>query len=286
MKVEPEQFKAFLIDSGIVSDEKFGEIQQKAQTAGQKIEDILTSEGLMTLEDIIKLKARILGLPFIILENEKVPPDVLNFIPEPLARNYQVIAYKKEGNKLEIAALEPENFQTVDYLKKTASLEISFSLTTLKSIENILSQYPSESDARERPIASSLFEEKLELEKLAEDLSVVRLLNQLFKNALTEKISEIQINSKKRETLIRYQLDNGKMKEGITIPKKFSDGLIAKIKLLASLKLEGNSFQEGYFDLKKSKDRYLVKVSIFPMMNEEKIVVKLSPAVLKGFILK
>ncbi|PIP25011.1 MAG: hypothetical protein COX34_01135, partial [Candidatus Nealsonbacteria bacterium CG23_combo_of_CG06-09_8_20_14_all_36_12] len=70
MRVEPGQLKTFLLDAGLVNEAQFEKAQKKAEKTNQRISDVLVSEGLITQEELIKLQAYILGIPFVNLEKE------------------------------------------------------------------------------------------------------------------------------------------------------------------------------------------------------------------------
>jgi len=141
MRVEPGQLKTFLLDAGLVNEAQFEKAQKKAEKTNQRISDVLVSEGLITQEELIKLQAYILGIPFVNLEKEIVPPDVLKIIPEPIARSHNIVAFRKKGEHLEVAMLDPEDLQTIEFVKKKTNLKILPRLTTSASIKNILRQY-------------------------------------------------------------------------------------------------------------------------------------------------
>ncbi|GAI06154.1 unnamed protein product, partial [marine sediment metagenome] len=81
MRVEPRQLKAFLLDAGLVTEKDFEGAQRKAKKTDQKVGDLLVSEGLISQEELIKLKAYILGIPFVNLEKEVISPEILKIIP-------------------------------------------------------------------------------------------------------------------------------------------------------------------------------------------------------------
>ncbi|PIW91255.1 MAG: hypothetical protein COZ90_01400, partial [Candidatus Nealsonbacteria bacterium CG_4_8_14_3_um_filter_37_36] len=91
MRVEPQQLKAFLLDAGLVTEEQFDAALKKAKKTNQKVGDVLVSEGLISEEELIKLEAYILGIPFVNLEKEIVPSEVLKIIPEPIARSHNIV---------------------------------------------------------------------------------------------------------------------------------------------------------------------------------------------------
>ncbi|PIV64911.1 MAG: hypothetical protein COS09_02375, partial [Candidatus Nealsonbacteria bacterium CG01_land_8_20_14_3_00_12] len=124
MRVEPQQLKAFLLDAGLVTEEQFDAALKKAKKTNQKVGDVLVSEGLISEEELIKLEAYILGIPFVNLEKEIVPSEVLKIIPEPIARSHNIVAFRKKGDDLEVAMLDPEDLRTIEFIKKTTPLRI------------------------------------------------------------------------------------------------------------------------------------------------------------------
>ena len=141
MKVEPQQLRAFLLDAGLIKESELDECIKKAEKTNQKVDDVLVSEGLIQKEELIKLEAYILGIPFVNLEKEKVDAGVLKMIPEPIARSHNIVAFRKKGDTLEVAMLDPEDLRTIEFIKKTANLRILPRLTTPESIKNVLLQY-------------------------------------------------------------------------------------------------------------------------------------------------
>ena len=121
MKIEPQQLKAFLLDAGLVTEAQFNRVQKKAQETNQKVSDVLISDGLINQRELIKLEAYILGIPFINLEKEKVSPEILKIIPEPIARSHNIIAFRKKGQSLEVAMLDPEDLRTIEFIRKKRS---------------------------------------------------------------------------------------------------------------------------------------------------------------------
>jgi len=103
--------------------------------------DVLVKEKLLTKEQIIKLEAYILGIPFVSLEKETISKEILQIIPEPIARRHNIIAFRKKDKELEVAMLDPEDLQTIEFIKKKSDLKILPRLTSPASIKNALKQY-------------------------------------------------------------------------------------------------------------------------------------------------
>ena len=297
MKVEPQQLKAFLLDTGLLSQEQIQKAQEKAEKTNQKIEDVLISDGLVSQQELIKLEAYILGIPFVSLEKEIVPPEVLKIIPEPIARSHNIVAFRKKGNTLEVAMLDPEDLRTIEFIKKTANLKILPRLTNPESIKSVLNQYQETLEVEFGEIIKKEVgeiktvreegrepaEEKEELIKVAEELPIIRIVDTLLKHAILQRASDIHIEPTEKEVLVRYRID-GILRDAMTLPKITAQGIVARIKVLSNLKLDEHRLpQDGRFKIETEDYKYSVRVSILPVFDGEKIVMRLLSETAKAY---
>ena len=298
MRVEPQQLKAFLLDAGLVSAEQFDSALKKAQKTKQKVGDVLVSEGLISQEELIKLEAYILGIPFVNLEKDIVAPEVLKIIPEPIARSHNIVAFRKKGNDLEVAMLDPEDLRTIEFIKKTTPLRILPRLTTQESIKNILRQYQKTLEAEFGEIIKKevgvitpikeeeVIEEKAELQKMAEELPVIRIVDTLIKHAILQRASDIHIEPMEKEVVVRYRID-GILRDAMTLPKISAPGIVARVKVLSNLKLDEHRLpQDGRFKIETEEYKYSIRVSVLPIFDGEKIVMRLLPETAKAYTLE
>src|SRR3989339_1410778 len=112
MQINEEQLKKFILDGGLVPKADLEEAFKKAETKKQKIGDILLADGKISETDLKRMEAFVLGIPFVDLNNQKIDFSVLSLIPEPIARNYNIVAYKKSDkneNSLEVAMLDVDD---------------------------------------------------------------------------------------------------------------------------------------------------------------------------------
>jgi len=299
MKVEPQQLKAFMMDAGIISSEKFDECLKKAEEKGVKIEDILISEGIISENDLRKLEAYILGIPFVDLEKETVDPEVLKIIPEPVARANNIVAFRKKGNNVEVAMLDPEDLRAIEFLKKAyPNLRFLPRLTTPESIKHVLKQYQKTLEAEFGEIIKKeageikaireekKVEEKEELEKMAMELPIIKIVETLIKHAILQRASDIHIEPMEKEVLVRYRID-GILRDAMTLPKIAASGIVARIKVLSNLRLDEHRLpQDGRFKVETPEYKYSVRVSIMPVFDGEKVVMRLLPETARGFTLE
>jgi len=297
MRVEAQQLKAFLLDAGLTTAEKFEASLLKAEKTGKKIQDVLIAEGVVTQEELIKLEAYILGIPFVNLEKEAVSHEVLRIIPEPIARSHNIVAFRKKGNNLEVAMLDPEDLQTIEFIKKTSNLSILPRLTTPQSIKNVLIQYQKTLEAefgdiikKDAGVIKSFKEENLvegkeDLLKAAEELPIIRIVDTLMKHAILQRASDIHIEPMEKEVLVRYRID-GILHDAMVLPKQVAPGIVARIKVLSNLKLDEHRLpQDGRFKIETEDYKYSVRVSMLPVFTGEKIVMRLLSESSKAFSL-
>jgi len=298
MRVEPQQLKAFLLDAGLITEKQFEEARKKAELKNQKIGDILISEGLISQEELIKLEAYILGIPFVNLEKEVVSFEVLKIIPEPIARSHNIVAFRKKGNDLEVAMLDPEDLATIEFIKKTTDLRILPRLTNPKSIKNVLLQYQKTLEVEFgeiikkeigviKPIKEEeVVKEKIELQKIAEELPIIRIVDTLLKHAILQRASDIHIEPTEKEVLVRYRID-GILRDAMTLPKISASGIVARIKVLSNLKLDEHRLpQDGRFKVETEDYKYSIRVSVLPVFDGEKIVMRLLSETARAFTLE
>lgn len=297
MHVEPQQLKSFSIEAGLLTEELFQQAQNKAQAQNKKIEEILVSENYIKENQLVQLKAYILGIPFINLEKADVPPDVLNIIPEPIANKYNIVAYKKKGNDLEVAMLDPEDLQILEFVKKKTNLKILPRLTDSQSIKHVLKEYQKsletefgeliKKESKEIKVIEEGGEEmKEDLAKLAEDLPVIRIVDTLIKHAVLQGASDIHIEPTEKDVVVRYRVD-GILHDTMTLPKQLSSGIVARIKVLSNLKLDEHRLpQDGRFKIETEEYKFSFRVSILPVYDGEKIVMRLLKEDTKTFSLE
>jgi len=300
MKVEAQQLSSFLADSGLVKEEDFEKAAEKAKKTKQKVEDVLVSEGLVSEEELIKLKAYILGIPFVNLEKTIVDPKILRIIPEPIARAHNIIAFRKKGNELEVAMLDPGDLRTIEFIKKAANLKILPRLTTPEGIRNVLRQYAKTLEAEFGELIKKeageikTFKDEVEeegeeikdLAKEAEELPVIRIVDALMKHAVLQRASDIHIEPTEKEVIVRYRID-GILHDAMVLPKQASSAIVARIKVLSNLKLDEHRLpQDGRFKVETEEYKYSIRVSILPVVDGEKIVMRLLSETAKAFSLE
>lgn len=289
MHVNNEQLKKFIADTGLVSLADVESAEKKAKGSDATFDEFLVREGKLTVDDLRQMKAYIIGVPFINLRSEKIDPAVLSLIPEPIARNHNVVAFKKDGASLEVAMLDTDDLEAISFIKKKVGLKILPRLTDTESMKMVLLQYQKSLKAEFGDIIQKEAEglkmipdgeegevrSEADLKKLAEDLPVVRIVDTLLNHAVIQGASDIHIEPMENQVLVRYRVD-GILHDAMILPKTTASGITARLKVLANLKLDEKRLpQDGRFKIEASGTAVAFRVSILPTYYGEKTVMRL-----------
>lgn len=287
MRVDTEQFKQFLIDARLVTEAKLGDIEKAAEKNDTTLEEALVSEGALSEDDVRRAKAHVIGIPFVDLKEQKIEFGVLSLIPEPIARTHNIVAYGKSSRGLEVAMLDVGDLQAIDFVKKKTGLSILPRLTDAESVKRALLQYQKSLKAEFGDIISNEAASLVaiaegdgsetsseDLKKMAEDLPIVRIVDTLIKHAVVQGASDIHIEPMERELLVRYRID-GLLHDAMTLPRQAAPGIVARIKVLSSLKLDEKRLpQDGRFKIDLDGEKVSFRVSTLPTYYGEKTVMR------------
>lgn len=295
MRIENERLKEFILDAGLVEKDKLEKMYNEAVESGKRLDDVLLEKKIISDAQLRKLYAYIIGIPYVDLEKKIVSPDILQVIPEPIAKKYNIIAFEKDGNNLKVAMLNPEDLQTIDFIKKKTGLRITPCLASLDSIKVVVKQYEKSLKAEfgdiieksSNEITGQKDKEKEEdLEKIAQGLPVIRIIDTLLKHAILQSASDIHIEPEEKDVVVRYRID-GVLHDAMTLPREVLSGLVARIKVLSNLKLDEHRLpQDGRFKIENENYKFSLRVSILPVFDGEKIVMRLLDESAKGLTLE
>ena len=300
MQIDEEQLKKFILDGGLVSKSDFEEAVKKAESKKQKVSNILLSDGKISETDLKRTEAFVLGIPFINLNNQKIDFSVLSLIPEPIARNYNIVAYKKNENSLEVAMLDVDDLPVIDFIKKRSGLKILPRLTDTASMKFVLVQYRQSLNAEFKDIIEKesnslkVSEEgdksgeksESELKEMAEDLPVVKIVDSLIFHAILQNASDIHIEPGEKDLTVRYRID-GILHDAMVLDKNAGSGITARIKVLSNLKLDEKRLpQDGRFKIEQNGEKISFRVSTLPTFFGEKTVIRILKENAHGFSLE
>ncbi len=280
--IQDTQLAQILVDANLFSNEQIQDLLTRAQQEKKTILDSILSQKLLSEDALYETIATSYSLPFIQLKDYSIRQDVLFLIPEPIAKTHDIVAFDQADDIIKIAAIDPDDIQTFEFLQKRLPHQLALHITTPSSISAALKQYHKNIQTEFQKLTQGATDENSKdlppnekLKQLAEDLPIVRIVNTLLEYAIFENASDIHIEPTEKEVIVRYRVD-GILREVMKLPKTVQSGLIARIKILSNLKLDEHRLpQDGRFKIEGKDYKIAFRVSILPVYDGEKIVMRL-----------
>lgn len=293
-----QKLGSILVSSGVITEEQLEQALEIQKEKGEMLGSILIDEGFITKEQLYQALQEQIGIQYIDLKDVEIPEDILLLVDKKLAKSYNLIPVKAEGESLYVAMSDPANIYAIDDLRLSTGYEIIPFLADRDVIsEMIESLYPFEV-IPEEPKADELevLDIETELEKVKEEIEIevkkeeqsektinisdvenapiVRLVNMIFKSAIDKRASDIHIEAYEDCVMIRLRID-GQLTEFMKQDKKIQQILVARIKIISGLDIaEKRVPQDGRVALRINNRDYDFRVSTLPTMFGEKVVIR------------
>ena len=282
-RIPDDKLKEVLISNGFITADKFDESSENAKRLGLSITDLLVSRNIIPAQYIERAIGDYLGIPAANLDKRAIDAETLRLLSEEVARQRRVVLFGREPDGAVSAAMEdPTDLSTIQFLERYLKIKIKPYLASVDDLNKGFSLY-SQATAEnfkyiiEENIAASI-QSKVKGEDAATELPIVAILDNLLKYAISSRASDIHIEIFDEFILVRYRID-GILHEVLRIPKEVHAALIARIKLLAGIRIdEHNKPQDGRFRYKAGTDVIDIRVAIIPTFYGEKAEMRLLPA--------
>ena len=279
-QIPDNKFRDILLADGLVAEEVFNNAATEASRLGNSIAETLISKNIITDDYFRNIVARYLNVPLVELEENKIDVNVLNLLPEEIARQKRALPFfRGEDGSISVALEDPSNLvdleflerylkaRIIPYLTSENSLNIGFSLYGKSTVQNF-------KKVIEDNIKLSL-RSKSKGDDAAQDVPIVAIVDNVISYALSLRSSDIHMEVFKDYIIMRYRID-GVLHEILRVPKEVHPAIVARIKLLSELKIDEHSKpQDGRFRYKSAATLVDIRVSIMPTFYGEKIVMRL-----------
>lgn len=260
-----------------VGNRQLAEALEQAEKTHRTLEEVLIADALVEESELYQKAALVLNVPIINLKGKEINKDVLNLIPGPVAGTHQVVAFEKDNDRLKLAMTDPTDIQTIEFLRRKTGLEPVVYITTPSDLKDAIRRYHAELKDEFMVVKqeSGVETAQGDLKKAAEELPIINIVNSILEHAVYENASDIHIEPEEKEVMIRYRID-GILKAVMTLPKNVQNGITARIKILSNLKLDEHMIpQDGRFKIQIQEEKLAFRVSILPVYDGEKIVMRL-----------
>ncbi len=286
-------FLNFLANKNIITEEQVPFFKEQASTGEKTLDSILIDAGLEK-QALLENKGEYFGVPYRDLKDYNVPFEVLKYIPEESAVHYQFVPLGIADNFLEVGIVNPESIEARDALNFITSKEdLPFKLFLISEDDfaKILDVYKGLSGQVNQALTeleSDLSDEEKEIKKqleaassgnddthLVEDAPVTKIVATILRYAVEYGASDVHIEPLAEKVRVRFRVD-GVLNTSIVLPAKVESAVVARIKILAQMKLdEKRKPQDGRFQARIDSRKIDFRVSTFPTYFGEKVVMRI-----------
>ncbi len=290
INLPPEKLRDILLKAGVIDAQSFDELRIEAERKQQNVVETILSKGIVNKDYFYLLLAKSLGVPRVNLSVVKIDETALRLLPEELARKRKVIVFGEDEmtRKYKVAMEDPIDLETVDFLSLRLGKPIEPFLATEDDLNQGFSLYEQRLTEDFKTSIEQSVKESLRakaqgatLEEAAQDIPIVAIVDNLLSYAISSRASDIHFEALEDGVLVRYRID-GILHEIIRMPKEILPAIVARIKILSSLRIDEHTHpQDGRFRYKIGGSSVDIRVSIIPTFYGEKMVLRLFTAAQK-----
>lgn len=277
-----------LVSSGAITEKQLEEALsiQKSSGKGHRLGTVLIENKFITEEQLIETLQMQLGVEFIDLNNTSIPAEMASVLPKNIAKKHMVIPVKVAGNDLYLAMVDPLNFITIEEVQAATRKRVVPVIATMAAMERaVLNLYSTEGAARaidemkRDKVAESSLEQTTDkvsyLEEDANSAPTIRLVNSIIERAITEQASDIHIEPREGQLLVRMRVD-GMMRDIFDVPKDLQGSVISRFKIMCNMDIAQHRMpQDGRCNVRVRQQDIDLRVSTLPTIYGEKVVLRL-----------
>ncbi len=272
-----------LSELGVIEKTLLDDAYEEAKELGQPFAEMLLQRDLISDENLGVLVADMLKVPFIRLDKVSLDREVIEKMPEEMARARGIIVFKIDETATHVAMSNPSDLLSVTFLKKKINRPIKIYYATDRDIRTALFAY--------RKDVSAMFEEIIsknvgEVDDEKDETPIIRIVETMLVYAYQSRASDIHVEPMEDTTQVRFRID-GVLHDVIALPKKLESQLVSRVKIMSSLPTDEHAAAlDGKFEFEvPDMERIDVRVSILPATNGERIVMRILAGNIQQFAL-
>ncbi len=273
-----------LIKKGNIDEKTAQDVRDSSINSGTPMVDILLQKHLVSPDDLFIAKAESLNVPHVTLAGKGISPEILNLIPEPVARKYKLIPFEldKASDQLSVGMVDPLDLPLIAFLEQksgkslvpylardndiTVKIEEEYSQGLAADVTEALKE---STDSGVRTINSS------QISNIIKEAPIAKIVTTILEYAIKSRASDVHIEPQETRTRIRYRID-GILSEKLALPRSVHDAVVSRIKILSDMKLDERRIpQDGRFNFKTGEEEVDLRVSSLPTVHGEKVVMRL-----------
>ena len=277
-----KQLGEILLDDGLVTEAQLLAALDETLARGTSLGRTLVELGVLTESQLVKALANQVGMAFVDLDDYPVDRTAVSLVPGALCRRYSVLPVALEGGSIVLATSDPGNVMAVDDVRSVSGMSVIPVIATHDNLLRAIDRFCRADDEMEG--LSQAFEDQVDdteadLSKMAEigdeDAPIVRFVNLLVTQAITDRASDIHIEPSEKDLRVRYRID-GVLHETQRAPRQIQSGVISRVKIMSDIDIaERRKPQDGRMSVVHDGRKIDLRVATLPTVWGEKIVMRI-----------
>jgi type IV pilus assembly protein PilB len=283
----PRRLGDLLVEKGYLSREDLRRAleAQKQASRGKLLGEILIESGCSTEDQVIEALAYEYGVPYAKLDARLFDPKIVDVLPRDYIEKNLVLPLFAVRGVLTVAVSEPSNLFLIDEVRGLANLQVQIVAATSKDIRRMITTLPNskvfviddiieDSDKAEVTLIEEAIEDIGDVEEIAGQSPVIRLVNYIIFNAVKEGASDIHIEPSERCMRVRYRID-GRLYKSLEVPSHLLAAVTSRIKIMGGMDISERRLpQDGRVLVLLEGRKIDLRVSTFPTTHGEKTVIR------------
>jgi len=273
-----------LYEKGFLTSDQLSAIKFEHVNTNKNIEDIIKNRGYVNSEDYAQAYGELYGFEYILLSLSQLDQKLLDLIPLEISKNNLLIPFSLTSNNLSVAMADPTDLPTIDFIERKTGYHVIPYISSAKNIENILeSQKGTELTEEISEALKSISATTLKIEESSQELTdaiikdapIARIVSMILETAVKNGASDVHLEPSETKSRVRFRVD-GILEEKRTLPKEMHDSVVARIKILAGMKIDEKRLPlDGQFKVLVGDTETDLRVSTLPTIYGEKVVIRL-----------
>jgi len=277
MEISENLLKKILVETDLISQKEFDLTKEKSQQNKEPLLDLIIERGLIQDEELGALIADEIKVPFINLRKQKIKKELLDIVPEVVAQKQLLIVFDRTSNGLKVAMVNPDNLEIREFIERKTGEKVIPYFVTRRDVQNAFKYYRKEIKEELEGLIGKALKDWEESQKTPQVLSlpVIKIIDLILNYGYENRASDIHLEPYRDKIIIRFRID-GVLHDVLTLPNFFHSFFVSRIKIISKLRTDVHeAAQDGRFSFGSRQEKVDVRVSIVPIEEGEKVVLRL-----------
>lgn len=288
MQVQPKtRLGAILVTAGIISEVQLDEILEKQKLTSKRIGSLLVESNYISEEDLIEAMSLQTDTPCVRLGDISISQDVVDSVPESIARAYNLFPISASSAKMAVAMTDTMDVEAIDTIQRITGKRIEPVLADHSKIVSAIEKYYTQTSDADLSATIDEAADKIEIvieqdehtdaaeeRRQSDQAPIIKAVNLLLQDGIRQKSSDIHLEPRATCLEVRYRID-GVLHQVKNVPKRLESAIVSRIKIMAEMDIaEKRKPQDGRISAKILGRAIDLRISTLPIRYGERVVMR------------